>query len=426
MNTRLFRRSMSRPFRFWFSGCLVVLLLSDLPQAAAADDALLPTVEQRQAVAQLVAMGASISVNGQYQVRSVSFSTGPSSPGRVNDETLALLRAFPKLETITLNSVNITDAGLEHLSGLKILRTVTVINSRVTEAGLNKLKEALPGCRVSTTPLGPGSSTSFGQPTSFRQSLVSRLGSPAIQTQLKLTDEQKQSVAKINENSAALRGKFSELSAKLREAKTEEERTTGQKEITDLLAKQRQDAEDAIKKVLSAEQFSELQRLPQSQSGGFSSASLTTRLRSPSTQTQLTLTDDQKQAITALLDRDAAKQREISEQTSKQRQAVEAEIQKVLSPDQFRQLQSIVGTRDRSSATQSNRPANPTESANLAFTTLDRNADGRMTEEEWSQSRNVRRFFDDAGITLSFPVEREVFVAQYVKAYGSDRGARRE
>ena len=47
------------------------------------------------------------------------------------------------------------------------------------------------------------------------------------------------------------------------------------------------------------------------------------------------------------------------------------------------------------------------------FGVLDRNKDGKLTEDEWKQSKKTRKEFEKAGVQLKFPVNAEQFVAVY-------------
>jgi hypothetical protein len=63
---------------------------------------------------------------------------------------LASLKTLPNLTYLNLYGTKVTDAGLEHLKGMKFLRNVYVWQTKVTEAGAKKLKAALPNVDVST------------------------------------------------------------------------------------------------------------------------------------------------------------------------------------------------------------------------------------------------------------------------------------
>jgi len=47
-----------------------------------------------------------------------------------------------------LGQTSVTDAGLEHLGGLKQLQYIELGRTNVTGEGVNKLQQALPKCRI--------------------------------------------------------------------------------------------------------------------------------------------------------------------------------------------------------------------------------------------------------------------------------------
>lgn len=58
--------------------------------------------------------------------------------------------------------------------------------------------------------------------------------------------------------------------------------------------------------------------------------------------------------------------------------------------------------------------------AETYFGYLDRNRDGRLTEEEWSASRRLRPMFEDAGVDLSREMSRDQFIQSYVRIARDD------
>jgi hypothetical protein len=68
-------------------------------------------------------------------------------------------------------------------------------------------------------------------------------------------------------------------------------------------------------------------------------------------------------------------------------------------------------TNPREDSKPAERPAaNPAETA---FTLLDRDKDGAISEEEWQRSLTTKSRFERAGITVSFPFSKADFVRQY-------------
>ena len=73
----------------------------------------------------------------------------------IDDNTLASVAQFENLEQLWLNGdITITDAGLEHLKGLKHLEDLSLGDASVSPEAVRKLREALPGCKISWEPPG--------------------------------------------------------------------------------------------------------------------------------------------------------------------------------------------------------------------------------------------------------------------------------
>ena len=62
--------------------------------------------------------------------------------------TSALCGLAPNLETLVLEGLGVTDAGVASLSKLAHLKKLTIHEPKVTEAGLNRLRAALPAVDV--------------------------------------------------------------------------------------------------------------------------------------------------------------------------------------------------------------------------------------------------------------------------------------
>jgi serine/threonine protein kinase len=72
--------------------------------------------------------------------------------GRITDGGLAVLRSHPTLRVLLLRSTSISDDAIPHLATLTGLTQLDLTDSRVTEAGRQKLREALPNCKVLPEP----------------------------------------------------------------------------------------------------------------------------------------------------------------------------------------------------------------------------------------------------------------------------------
>jgi hypothetical protein len=64
------------------------------------------------------------------------------------DDDLVCLRALPRLQTLTLTSTSITDAGLQHLEGLREAMLIDLRFTQVTGQGANRLRDKLPNAKI--------------------------------------------------------------------------------------------------------------------------------------------------------------------------------------------------------------------------------------------------------------------------------------
>jgi len=53
-----------------------------------------------------------------------------------------------KLRSLGLSRTQVTDAGLEHLTGLTNLEKLWLANTQVSDEGVKKLREALRDCEI--------------------------------------------------------------------------------------------------------------------------------------------------------------------------------------------------------------------------------------------------------------------------------------
>ena len=58
------------------------------------------------------------------------------------------LKGLSKLNSLYLDSAQVTDVGLEHLKGLTKLEHLDLRSPRVTDEGVKKLQQALPNCEI--------------------------------------------------------------------------------------------------------------------------------------------------------------------------------------------------------------------------------------------------------------------------------------
>jgi hypothetical protein len=71
---------------------------------------------------------------------------------QVTDNGLVHLQGLTKLHDLSLMFTHVTDAGLEHLKGMVQLQFLDLrANDRITDDGVEKLKRALPKCKIITS-----------------------------------------------------------------------------------------------------------------------------------------------------------------------------------------------------------------------------------------------------------------------------------
>lgn len=70
----------------------------------------------------------------------------------VGDRGIKELKALPKLDTLSLRDTPVTDVGFGELEHFPSLRWVDITNSKVTQEGFDRMRKALPGCRIGAGP----------------------------------------------------------------------------------------------------------------------------------------------------------------------------------------------------------------------------------------------------------------------------------
>jgi hypothetical protein len=70
------------------------------------------------------------------------------SGAQISDDGLKYIQTLPHLETLDLDNVDITDAGLVYLEGLSELKWLIITQTQVTKQGVEKLRRALPKCKI--------------------------------------------------------------------------------------------------------------------------------------------------------------------------------------------------------------------------------------------------------------------------------------
>jgi hypothetical protein len=125
---------------------VVAAIVSGKTQFCPADDppAESPTPAERQAAAALDAIGASLRINGQFQIVSVSLLNDDA----VTNDILAHVARLKDLQSLSVAGLKITDEALQHVAGLKRLTTLTLRDVAATDEGIARLQAALPDCRI--------------------------------------------------------------------------------------------------------------------------------------------------------------------------------------------------------------------------------------------------------------------------------------
>ena len=70
----------------------------------------------------------------------------------LTDGALAHLNKFPALEDLNLRSTPVGDGGIDHLKRLKALRYLDISYTRFSRDGADRLRVALPRCKVHWQP----------------------------------------------------------------------------------------------------------------------------------------------------------------------------------------------------------------------------------------------------------------------------------
>ena len=72
---------------------------------------------------------------------------------KITDVGLKQVRNLDRLRELRLEETDISDAGLASLQYLRHLRYLDLEGTRATDEGVEKLRKALPNCRITFFPL---------------------------------------------------------------------------------------------------------------------------------------------------------------------------------------------------------------------------------------------------------------------------------
>ncbi len=389
--------------RLWSICCFSALFTASCHESALADEAKAPSAEEKKAVAVLAEKGAVIFIDGEYQVTQIL-------GGRdLTNADLQHLRVFKKLKLLSLSNAKIDDGAVATLKSLTQLNSLNLAAGAISEKALEELKKALPKCRIIVPdrrglggggpPRSPNSASSSGErssgwgtfefpPVTPAPSISFEICSSAVQERLKLTAEQKQEIDRVSGRDF-----------------------------------QRQQTEDAIKKVLSAEQKKLMQQVLLQREGP-------TALVLPEVAQDLKLTKDQQAAIQEVMNDRREQLIKLGEQlrdrtvdfskslheTTRIKSAANDRLLAVLTVSQREAWNAKIGPPlPSSNFGGSTAVQTPEEAGRAAFRNLDRNNDGQLTSEEWQRSRTTRTKFEQTKITLEFPIKVEAFVKRFLE-----------
>lgn len=379
--------AMLRAWGAWaWRGCGLCVFLAAV-SARAADEFAPPKVE-RDVVAAVGKAVVKINVDREYRITDAILGSEAS-----NDD-LKALASCERLTTISISSPKVTNDGLEHLKGLKKLISIVINGTDTTEAGIAALRTALPGCRV----------TSIGRVLAERPQ-VDRSGRQMsrtvmllrrwdIQDNLKLTDDQKMQ----------FRTAFSNDFMEWIEEKAIAVLTSSQKIRLKQIELQQSASSilrpDVVKQLkLSAEQVSSIRKV------------------------------HEEHATTGQAAQRAVRgQGELREKTAELNKQRDEKIQAVLNDEQKKALQEMLGPPANGSGYSleqfSREFFSPAAVAKSIFDIFDKNKDNELSDAEFPESAVIRGEMKAAGITLVFPVAREVFETNYAKFYERSRSGR--
>ena len=97
----------------------------------------------REALEKIRALNADIELFADGDVRQLNF-VGTE----VEDDDLATVALFPRLQRLLLGATRVTDAGMRHLVGLKNLEYLSLHGTEVSEQRRHQLRLLLSNCRV--------------------------------------------------------------------------------------------------------------------------------------------------------------------------------------------------------------------------------------------------------------------------------------
>ncbi len=98
---------------------------------------------QRRLYLSLSQRGAVFGREGAHYYHGINFRGGPFT-----NSDIMVLQHFPDLTHLNLSGTQVDDSGVFHLMGLKKLRLVRLRETAVTEDAIDRLRAALPECKI--------------------------------------------------------------------------------------------------------------------------------------------------------------------------------------------------------------------------------------------------------------------------------------
>ncbi|MBI1311619.1 hypothetical protein GC176_10020 [bacterium] len=441
----------------------VLLALSLCVQVAfAEDDDNSPSAEEREAVRQLAAAGASLLIDGEFQVVSVQYGlSSRSSESRRESSAapafdVALLAKLPHVKTLVIYGSSFNDDDVPKLGELKSLTRLSMRSTRITSAGLDSLKKLLPDCQIDNTVFGRTTSSStrgsssrggftsspFGsgrtgtsRTSSTRNpssSLLGQIEQEVTQAELELNDDQLRSIAMILEKFGSYTAMFqdvinqSRISRGNNSSPDSETRSRTANTLRQRIEDRNRDAEQELAKVLSADQLTRLKQLTlQVQRTPLFVASNSEAAKT------LKLSGEQSQKIAELSrqrNRFPSRNADGTVTSSRLPSAqIDEQILAVLTDEQKLEWQKLLGPPRKITGSAPIPPEGEIRgsrlerSARFGFFLLDDDHDGTLTDAEWQTSSSTRRAFENAQVELKLPMSIDDFSLQYVKLIAKSR-----
>ena len=430
---------------------LIAALIGGAGDVRAGDDPPVqsPTPEERQAVAALDAIGASLQINGQYQIVSVSLLNGDA----VTDDVLAHISRLKDLQSLVLAGPRITDEALQKFAGLKRLTTLLLRDTAATDEGIARLQAALPDCRIrrSTSRAGirgapngfaaadaarvaadrqaaldaarerfgfgrgPAAADPFARAASFGSTsephgLIFQLLKTDVQIEIELTSQQWDQFQSIQ---AEKRAAALELMTQMKGAESDPEKYEQVRAEAERLTAA---AQGGIKLLLSDEQYHRLQQLDWHARGPVI-------LTDAEFRADLKLDDSQLARINLLLNRLNANREPRADGDDRRTTARErAALMKV----SYDELLTVLSDEQRAAYEKKLGPPPEIDVERIGqhlFALLDTNGDEELGEEEWA-SPDTERLLSPARsrLRVTLPLDRVEFVRLFVSLREQPRG----